>query len=348
MASRLSWLAQLKGDQLRSLAAAIGINSSGTKPNLISALQTRLPRSVFGPENEAFTRRRPNPEERDLGLELQSKSSILSIDMGIRNLAYCRILPPSLDDRGKIPKPVVTDWTRNDISTPSDTAKETNSGHLGAADFEPDIYAAHAYTLLAPLVKQMPPSHILIERQRFRSMGGVAVQEWTLRVNMFESMLYAVLETLKREGLWQGSVVGVSPARVVRHWISATAMAAPETDLHSSEMVKTKALRRPIESISAKKTKKSSAKTKAMKQRVVGDWLEKEEMVELQGQAARSKTGYLKRLNKLRGREGGVAFGKLDDLADCLLQGMAWLKWEENRRLIWEKGEAALVELENG
>ena len=52
---------------------------------------------------------------------------------------------------------------------------------------------------------------------------------------------------------------------------------------------------------------------------------------------------------KVVGREGEgvgeVEIGKLDDLADCLLQGMAWVQWERNRRLVMEKGVQALDEL---
>ena len=37
--------------------------------------------------------------------------------------------------------------------------------------------------------------------------------------------------------------------------------------------------------------------------------------------------------------------GKFDDLADSLLQGLAFVKWEENKRAVLEKGEAVLQEL---
>lgn len=349
MASPLSWLTKLKGDQLRILAASVGIKTSGTKQSLISALQTRIPKCAFGPSNETFTRRPPTAEEKPLGVESSTIRSILSIDMGIRNLAYCCIRPPSPEDEGKVPKPIVTHWTRKDISAPSipeSSSDISDSGPLGVANFEPDIYAARAYTLLAPLVKHDPPSHVLIERQRFRSMGGFAVQEWTLRVNMFESMLYAVLETLKREGLWKGDVVGVSPARVLSHWIPVAAISVPETGRDSSDTLKAKVSRRQTDKVLKKGKTKSGANAKAVKQHIVGHWLEKDEVVELQGQAAIKKAGYLRKLNKLRGKNLDVDFGKLDDLADCLLQGMAWLNWEENRHLIWEKGEEALAELE--
>jgi len=49
---------------------------------------------------------------------------------------------------------------------------------------------------------------------------------------------------------------------------------------------------------------------------------------------------------KEKGRVTKLAdMGKLDDLADCLLQGMAWIKWEQNRKLILSKGIEALDEI---
>lgn len=42
-----------------------------------------------------------------------------------------------------------------------------------------------------------------------------------------------------------------------------------------------------------------------------------------------------------------LAGGKLDDLADCLLQAVAWARWEENRRAIdqlWQSVAGATTE----
>ena len=47
-------------------------------------------------------------------------------------------------------------------------------------------------------------------------------------------------------------------------------------------------------------------------------------------------------------RVGEAEIGKLDDMADCLLQGMAWVQWERNRRLVMEKGVQAFEELGKG
>jgi cruciform cutting endonuclease 1 len=41
--------------------------------------------------------------------------------------------------------------------------------------------------------------------------------------------------------------------------------------------------------------------------------------------------------------DGEEKMGKLDDLADCLMQGMAWIEWEENKRKALEHGVEALL-----
>ncbi|KAL9125479.1 MAG: hypothetical protein Q9217_005321 [Psora testacea] len=330
MASSLTWLTTLKSAQLKSLAIAIGVNSSGTKPALVTQLQNHLPRSAYAASGDGVGK------DGSTMTGKQEGQNIISIDMGIRNLAYCRLhLPPRTARMTRTMKLSISEWSRINISAPTapDTADYVDGPKSLPTEakepFDLSTYAARAYKLLHSLLylrsHAARPTHILIERQRFRSMGGSAVQEWTLRVNTFEAMLYAVLEALRREGTWEGNVVGVSPARVGRFWLG-------EGEVEYEGLTKGKG-----------KATTRSARTKMLKVQLVGRWLEGKGMFSLKAEAKSTAEQYMR---KLQGKGRQEKFGKLDDLADCLLQGMAWLKWEENRRLVWERGEDALKELE--
>ena len=338
MASRLSWLGTCTSAQLSTLARAIGINSSGTKPILTTQLLDHLPQSIL---------------KKPRGAVLEP-CRILSIDMGIRNLAYCCLVLPHIG-RWRAPdigKPVLQHWTRVAIAVEasqpkraenlvSNKRKEQLSGKVTTSNpkeaFDPATYSQYAYDLVTTLLTELEPTHILIERQRFRSMGGSAVQEWTLRVNMFEAMIYAVLKTFSERGVWQGTVYPIAPSKVSNFWITNKQGTLNE---------------RPGS---------KSAKTKTAKIDLVTEWLEDGRRFELKGAAAQLGEAYLKKKTRKdsksmvkqmtsSGSEGPVvaqeSLGKLDDLADCLLQGMAWIKWEENRRWIMAEGAEALAELE--
>ncbi|KAM0803253.1 mitochondrial resolvase Ydc2 [Usnea florida] len=333
MASRLSWLGSCTNAQLKTLARAIGVNTSGTKPILTSALRDHLPK-------------------RTLDLDKSQRTRILSIDMGIRNLAYCCLVLPRAGHQNTtgVDKPVVQNWTRlaiSEESTKSGQSKDNllteangNLAELGKAKasrpkeaFDPATYSKHAYDLVSTLVDDLKPTHVLIERQRFRSLGGSAVLEWTLRVNMFEAMIYAVLKTFSERGLWQGVVHSVAPSKVSNFWITDS------------------------ETIRKGRSGSISAKTKTAKINMVAEWLKDGTRFELKGAAAQlgeeylsKKTGRVKtssvkqKSSTSKARDAvGNSVQKLDDLADCLLQGMAWIKWDENRRLILTKGAEALA-----
>ncbi len=317
MAPTLSWLSTCKASQLKTIASLTGINSSGTKPILISRLLQDLPSSKLALYRDAEFK----------------NHNIVSIDMGIRNLAYCRISVPNdwtattTTKTTRATLPTVKDWTRlaisqqrkvsamDDISlyAPKSNEKET---------FDPATYSQHAHDLISSLLV-LNPTQILIERQRFRSMGGSAVQEWTLRVNMFESMLYAVLKTYSARNLWSGAVYPVAPGKVSKFWLGDAEGSLDEKIIGSK-----------------------SAKTKLAKIELVEKWLDQGERFKLEGKAGDLGRKYLEKRNrgKKKGEEG---IGKLDDLADCLLQGMAWIKWEENRIAIVKKGPEVLDELES-
>lgn len=363
MAAKLSGLSSLKLARLKRVAVATGINSSGTKAELTDRLLTEL---------------LPNGTDAKVGrgpTKAPGQQRIVSIDMGIRNLAYCVLAVPSTPNQK--PKktshkpsttrrpllPVVEAWTRTAVvlaaaagkaspaltppepcnSDPPGAPHTTANARKGKAgkpkakpkeSFDPATYASHASALISSLLDAHEPSTILIERQRYRSMGGAAVQEWTLRVNMFEAMLHAVLETLGREGRWGGEVWAVSPGKVASFWVGGD----------GKEDGKVVGKKRG---------------NKGVKIDVVGGWLvgdDDDGVVRLEGQAEGMGRAFLRRwrgVGRKRGvgvvggkgvedgdgPEGGEAVvGKLDDLADCLLQGVAWVKWQENRRLLVEGG----------
>ncbi|MCJ1424155.1 hypothetical protein MMC29_002042 [Sticta canariensis] len=322
MAATLSWLSACRASQLKLIANATGISSSGTKPILTARLHNELQLCRLAlPGN-------------DTAKEKKSQN-IISIDMGIRNLAYCRFTLPSNWTTACEPVvPIIQEWTRIAISrkhAPSELAADTTSKEA----FDPATYSVYAHNLIDSLLPSAP-TQILIERQRFRSLGGAAVQEWTLRVNMFEAMIYAVLQTYIARGLWAGGMHPVAPRKVVKFWLGD----GPDSEDRAGSVSK-------------------SARTKTAKVELVATWLEQGARVRLKGAAASMGRAFLERRRggkktdrkeaKTVDRNGdgleGLEIGKLDDLADCLLQGMAWIRWEENRRAILSGGMAAVEEL---
>jgi cruciform cutting endonuclease 1 len=196
--------------------------------------------------------------------------------------------------------------------------------------FNPATLSAAAYTLLKKKLLLEEPTHILIERQRFRSMGSRNILEWTVRVNMFESILYAVLCTLKGEGVWNGEVQAIAPGKVGPFWVGE------ETDGVGSKKVRT--------------SKSVKIRNKGAKIDLVRGWLEGGEMVGLGNESVEGVARrYREKWNRSPGGrrkgegDGEKKMGKLDDLADCLLQGMAWIQWEENKRTALKHGVEALL-----
>ncbi|KAL5362311.1 mitochondrial resolvase Ydc2 [Aspergillus floccosus] len=332
------WLQSLKSAQLQRIAQATGIQSAGPKGTLMQRLDTELRDCAY-----------------KSGDASSQPLSILSIDMGIRNLAFAHLLVPSPPSspqgvskaQPQAParvSPTLTAWRRLSLSEP------------GAGDFSPGTYAPVAYALVTGLLATYRPTHVLIERQRFRSGGGSAVQEWTLRVGVFEGMVYAVFYALRERQLElaRGAqaeampvVLGVEPQRVLRYWEGAGS-----------------------ERGGAKRV--SSREGKKIKIDLVGRWVssamesgvkeEGEEEEEEEGEAATKVRvgedaevrqwvdGYLDRWSGKRVRRGESAdgkpdIGKLDDLADCLLQGVTWLEWQVMRDRIVREGVGALSDV---
>ena len=349
----LDTLRALKASHLQLLAHLTGTATSG--PKLL--LATRLHGALHNAHVPlAKTAGGPRPH-------------ILSLDMGVRNLAYCTLdLPTSSKAQARSSSraapetpdslPTVRTWRR--LALPSATAAPSAiaASRTSKPTFSlPNMALDTAALLRALAFDASQPAAILIERQRWRSGGGAVVQEWTLRVNTLEALLWGGLAVARQEGLWRGAcpsddvgktdrgVWAVDPGRVARWWLK-------DVTAGTSEAAKGK------KASTGSRWASAATKTNVKRQKlaVVGDWLESGTQVRFVGDAAETRAAFLDRWrSKGRRRTGadvdadhlqaGGAETKLDDLADCLLQAVAWLRWEEHRKMIQERGVDAVHEM---
>lgn len=303
----------LKLAQLKQIAYKCGIPSSGTKP----ILTQRLTDDIASPTRHGVQR-------------------ILSIDMGIRNLAYCVMewpqVAPGRKDAAR-PLPVLLDWRRLAVFEAADPAVSNAKDN-----FEPRAMAIAACNLVRGQLLGAKPTKVLIERQRFRSMGSAHILEWTVRVNMLESMLYAIFQALHDEGRWRGDVVPIAPGRVGPYWVDEEA--DPSTDNTYKKV---------------RNSKSSKIKNKGLKMDLVRQWLHRQDIMVLGNEQVQATAkAYMAKWDRRPGGKRGVQKGaeasasddvkKLDDLADCLLQAMAWRDWEHNKMIARDQGILALLD----
>ena len=422
-------LPSLKSTQLKRIAQATGVPTGGPKPELLARLEREILSSAGlhgnGSGNGSGD---ANGSGNGKGIGIGKEISILSIDMGIRNLAFAHLTtstPFSTTAKKKsssLPKVTLNAWHRLDLTQsqypPQDNISNihpsngnSNGGEDGDTDpgikpiiglppsptgtplrekdimtnetqgFSLPLYARHAYTLVRMLLDRYQPTHILIERQRFRSIGGSAVQEWSLRVGVFEGMLYSVLETLAREqqrasfgrtsaggggatgdggeglGVIIPLVLGIEPSRVVRYWgdqigFSNFHLEGREKGQNSVDGKKVKidivggALDRldPGDYGALDSDPDSSADADANAPRDPRD-LATHLVIAKDADLHRTVEGYLTRWYGKRGKavQGVRKLGKLDDLADALLQGLTWLEWQVMRERIVKEGVEFLL-----
>ncbi|KAL0263442.1 hypothetical protein SLS55_002422 [Diplodia seriata] len=214
----------ITGAQLKTLLARIGGGVGGTKPELAERFHSDL-----------------NVAKLQHGTKA---TRILSVDMGIRNMAFCvcdvSIQPLSSASSVKLDvlawEPIsVSDLVQQEEEQASSTdpAAQLSSQLTQAAkeSFRPSILSRAAYALLRRKLLPYAPQTILIEQQRYRTNASAAIQEWTYHVNMLEGMIWAILETLRQEGASARlptavleapsfpSAFPVSPARVAAFWV---------------------------------------------------------------------------------------------------------------------------------
>lgn len=204
-----------------------------------------------------------------------------------------------------------------------------------AESFEPSVYALLANTFVHHLLNRFSPlDAVLIERQRYRSSSAAAIQEWTVRVNMLEAMLHAVFCCL--HGKESPAAESVNPHKVARFWIDKMGGKFLEVRKKPERRKKEKVLGEElgVEEVKVAVRGKTNRKTKLAKVLLVREWLRSGDVVSL----GKDVIGIASDFEPVKGRRKAnmISEGKLDDLADCLLQGMAWIRWEENRKSLAE------------
>ncbi|RDI82282.1 hypothetical protein Vi05172_g7696 [Venturia inaequalis] len=411
-----SRLLKLRNEDLTRLLVAIGGASTGNKGVLVERLVRGCGRVGLGVGVASGVKDGVGFGRGSSGLGSKKETTrVLSIDMGIKNLAFCVCDVPVLSGRGSRAKGgdgtldlCVVAWKRIAVTgstTPigrkkkvvdGEEKKESGQAHIEGDDpFSPMQLSKTAYKLVKEVLLPYNPDTILIERQRFRSGGGSAVQEWTVRVNMFESMIWAVLTTLKNEGVTTKTKISrkekeerpqiwdVSPMRVATFWIGKEAKKLAEranVDIREAKKGRTKVEKKEKvdlvqrwilsdaegieineavnitfedgaaltrDAFMASKSgpnRKCAALRKIKEPKVVKTKGERAEgkkvvlpVVELAAIPDSPATESLK-------EEAVLDIGKLDDLADCLLQAGAWVKWEMNRLAVQEMVEEGDVE----
>ncbi|GAB1313499.1 hypothetical protein MFIFM68171_03709 [Madurella fahalii] len=216
--------------ELQALCSSCGLPRSGTKSVLSQRL--RLAAKQFQP--------------------VPRTARILSIDLGLKNFAFSLLTPASSSSASSssssssspsstahppqstetlLTTPVhLHAWHRLDLTSPTlfttataateaeiaelkDPFPQPSTNPASEKAFSPTALAALTLHLVNHHLLPLQPTHVLIERQRYRTNGSATVFEWTLRVNMLEAMLHAVFAAL-RGGRWAGRVEAIVPQAV--------------------------------------------------------------------------------------------------------------------------------------
>ncbi|KAL4921250.1 mitochondrial resolvase Ydc2 [Aspergillus aurantiobrunneus] len=234
---------------------------------------------------------------------------------------------------------------------PEDGERQKNDRSSQKRSFSLPVYATHAHSIIITLLDRYKPTHVLIERQRFRSGSCASVLEWTLRVGVFEGMIWTALHALQQQKKQGPKVIAMDPAKVATFWIppststSSSSSSNPDPDPEPAPQTPGRKVTRPDK--------------KRFKVDLVGSWLEKD-IFQIRGRSLvqrwvdaykekwKKPSGWKKKRSKYAPDPPPVEgvtvanIGKLDDLADCLVQGMTWLEWERMKESVLREGAKAL------
>lgn len=349
---------------LQALLGRIGSATSGSKDVLVRRLQHEL-------------KSRPGP----FANRLEKSTKILSIDMGIKNLALCvaevklNHKPHKPDAKAKI-EMNVSAWRRLDVAKelskyelPSNTMGSDGGEDITEDAYCPSNLARMAHTLVTQTLLPYQPDVILIERQRWRSGGGAAIQQWTVRVNTLEGMLWALFTAFGGRSREKNSIshlkdhkfdmFEIDPKRVGHFWIGDDAQAtiskiqttlADGDDTASNDAGTRKGSKVPRSKIE-KKAKIDLVRSWLTSGRldcaaisssrtVDGEPVARTPNLEFsfskEAEATKQMLCAVKpsKARKNKPADGEQESTKVDDVADCFLQATAFIAWEHNRSIV--------------
>ncbi|GAM82927.1 hypothetical protein ANO11243_009130 [Dothideomycetidae sp. 11243] len=327
----IQYLSSLQSWQLKHLCTNLGISAGPKKSTTAAALVAALGQ---------YARHTEQPR-------------IKSVDMGVKNLAYCMLRPRERATDGAQFR--VYDWRRINVLTGESTTaqaevddeKITTDGD-GAEEapaltnlYSPANLAPVAARLAGRLASDMDPSHIVIERQRFRSMGGSSVQEWTLRVNSLEAMLWASLQTL-RDITTQSTpatafpqTVEMNPARIAAYW-NTRASDWSLNEANGNEIIPEASDKQPQrKGVDDSDVATKRGMEKSEKISLIRHWLETG-AIDVDD-ALQPLADAFMIVGRARKTDGDLVIGKKDDLADCVVQGVTFSLWSRNRQLLAQR-----------
>lgn len=155
--------------------------------------------------------------------------NIFSIDVGLKNFSFCKMqvntktlhADSSIKAYLTIHKPTVYQWYKMNLN--QFTRNES-------FDFTPENYSYMINKLIFELIfpnlgnstKKETPDIILIERQRFRTMGSHNIFEHILKSNILENMLYSSLNTLRliNHHNLKFQLISVNPQVMSSYWVN--------------------------------------------------------------------------------------------------------------------------------
>ncbi|KAL7752611.1 hypothetical protein RI367_002145 [Sorochytrium milnesiophthora] len=301
--------------------------------------------------------------------QMQQQRQVISIDVGFRNLAWVhaspdrilhwerRVLVPSAAASATMPKPRKTSTAKKSKGAGDDTREradddpkgkrkkpvkheaesdgndDVKAGTVDTRIYSPAMFARSVRSVVDDIeaaVRAQPidtPLSIAVEQQSFR---GAAMRSLSVfMVNMVEGMLWYGLTNSHLLRARNVTVHAVPPGHVAK-WLypvstsSTNDSAAADTQEDSSDP-----------KASARKKRLVSAKKKLTSVSLVNALLGDQEHLHIPEQ-------YLQTYQTER---------KRDDMADCLLQALAWLDWSYNRITLRQQLIVGLPEvnaLQNG